>query len=442
MDFEFDLVIKNGTLILKDGETIADIGVSGKKIKSISKNLQGHAKEVFDATGMHIFPGIIDTQVHFREPGLVHKEDLESGSRAAALGGVCTFLEMPNTKPPTTTIESIKEKVNLAKEKSHVNFGFFIGATGENLDELKKAHDLEGCCGVKIFLGSSTGSLLLYDEEKLLEIFKSLQGMIAVHSESEVMLNERLPIRDNAKDVHAHYEWRNAETALSSTKMIVDIAKKAKRKVHVLHITTKEEMQFLKENKEHVTVEVTPQHLTLNAPDIYDRIGTLAQMNPPIRTQDHQDGLWKGLLDGTVDVIGSDHAPHTLEEKSNPYPASPSGMPGVQTIFPLMLHHHLNGKLDRRRLVDLLCERPAELYQLNKGRIEIGRDADFTIVDLSKTTEIKNTEQASKCGWTPFDGMELKGKVEATIVMGSPVMINGKILPSKSSTPIKKEGSC
>lgn len=443
MNNEFDLVIRNATFLSGGQPTIADIGIYGKKIKKIEKNLQGKSLEEFDASGLQVFPGVIDSQVHFREPGLVHKEDLYTGSLSAALGGVTTFFEMPNTNPATTTVDAIKEKIALAAEKSLVNYGFYIGATGDNLEELIKAQEIEGCCGVKIFLGSSTGSLLLYDRDKLLEIFKNLKCPIAVHSESEVILNQRKSIRDNAKSVHAHYEWRNVDSAVESTKMILSVAKEADRKVHLLHISTRDEMDIIEKNRNHCTVEVTPQHLSLYAPDIYDIIGTFAQMNPPIREKIHQEGLWQALHNGLVDVIGSDHAPHTIEEKNKGYPNSPSGMPGVQTIFQMMLHHHLSGKLSLVKLQELMCETPAKLYGLNKGQIKEGFDADFTIADLKGDHLITNEEQASKCGWTPYNGMKIKGRIVSTIVMGSIVMLNGKILHENAASPIlKKDISC
>jgi len=436
---QLDLIIRRGTIVNTLGSEVFDIGVTNGKITHLEKDIKETAKEEFDANGLHIIPGVIDSQVHFREPGLTHKEDLHTGSKAAILGGVTTFFEMPNTKPPCTSPEHITVKVNIGKETSYTDFAFYMGATGNNLDDLKKAHATEGCCGVKIFLGSSTGSLLLYDKEKLTEIFKTLKCPIAVHSESEEMLNQRISIRDEAKDVHAHYEWRNAETALESTKMIIEIAKESKRKVHILHVTTKEEMEFLKENKEHCTVEVTPQHLTLSAPEAYDKLGTLAQMNPPIREKFHQDGLWEGLLNGTVDVIGSDHAPHTLEEKDQKYPASPSGMPGVQTTLPIMLDHCLNGKIKLEKLVQLLCERPAEMYSLgNKGKVEVGRDADLVVLDLKSETILKNEDMGSKCGWTPFHNMTVKGKILKTYKSGSLLVDNGQIVGEPTGKPIRK----
>jgi dihydroorotase len=435
----YDLIIRNGTIVSANGKNISDIAIKDGLIAAVAEKIEGDSKDEFDAKGMHIIPGVIDSQVHFREPGLTHKEDLNTGSKSAILGGVTTFLEMPNTNPPCIKPDHIATKVNIAKETSYTDFGFFMGATGENLDALLKAHETEGCCGVKIFLGSSTGSLLLYDKVKLTEIFKSLTCPIAVHSESEQMLIDRVAIRDEAKSVHAHYEWRSAETALTSTKMIIDIAKEAGRKVHILHITTKDEIDFLKDNKEHCTVEITPQHLTLAAPQAYDELGTYAQMNPPIREQFHQDGLWEGIFNNTADVIGSDHAPHTREEKDKPYPKSPSGMPGVQTLLPLMLDHTLNGKITLEKLVELTCETPAKLYSLaGKGHIKVGYDADINILDINSEVIIKNEDMGSKCGWTPFHNKKVKGKILKTYKAGKLTVNEGKIIASPAGRPIRK----
>jgi len=425
---KFDLVLR-GAQVYREGKLQKlDIGVTDGKITAIEASITQESRSTLELAGKQVLPGIIDSQVHFREPGLTHKEDIESGSRAAALGGVCTFFEMPNTSPPTTTAESIAEKVAIGKERSWVNFAFFMGATQENIDELKKTGELEGCCGIKIFLGSSTGSLLLYEKEALLNVFKNTKGMISCHSENEDMLVERTPVRDKYKTAHGHPEWRNVETALSSTERLVDLARQANRKVHVLHISTKEEMEFLAKNKDHCTVEVLPQHLTLFAPDCYDDLDTLAQMNPPIRTKDHLEGLWRGIENRTVDVMGSDHAPHTLDEKRAGYPKSPSGLPGVQTIIPLMLNHVHHSRLSLSRFIEMMAEKPSELWGLNKGKIEVGLDADFTVVDLEREHTFSNEEQGSKVGWTPFAGMTVTGWPTHTIVGGKLVMKEGELL--------------
>lgn len=441
MEKKVDLIIKNATLVSSSESIVADIAVIDKKIARVEKNISLPADKIFNADGLHVLPGVIDSQVHFREPGLTHKEDIHTGSMAAVLGGVTTYLEMPNTQPPTITIESVQEKINLAQGRSFAHYGFFLGATNQNLNEILKGEkEMKGLCGIKIFLGSSTGSLLLFDEESIFKILEKSSLPIAIHSESEKILKERSQLRDNAANVHAHYQWRNPQSALLSTQWILELAKKAGRKVHVLHISTKEEIEFLRANKEACTFELTPQHLSFHAPDIYDQIGTLAQMNPPIRTIEHCQALWEAMDEEMPHVLGSDHAPHTLAEKGLPYPQSPSGMPGVQTLVPVMLDHVIKGRLTLERLVALLCENPAELYSLpQKGRIEVGLDADFTVVNLQGKYVVKNEDMASKCGWTPFANRELAGQVFATFIDGQMVMKEGKIIGAPIGRPIQRK---
>lgn len=440
----WDLFVKNGqTIVDIDGRPSSrpfDLAVKEGKIVALGENLaadgpSGGASEVIDAKGWTVLPGVIDSQVHFRWPGLTDKEDIAHGSRAAVLGGVATYLEMPNTKPSTTDARTLAAKLAQASENSWANFGFFIGANGKNLGEL--VVPTPGRCGVKIFLGSSTGDLLLTDEGLLREIFSQVSGPIAIHSEDERILKERESIRRQGKSAHAHLRWRNVASALKSTEKVLQIARQTGKKIHILHVSTKEEMLLLKDNKDICTVEVTPQHLSLSAPDCYDRLGTYAQMNPPIRTLDHQEALWEGIATGVVDVIGSDHAPHTREEKDRGYPQAPSGMPGVQTLLPLMLDHVHRGRLTLERLVELLCSGPARLYRLkSKGRIAIGADGDLTIVDLKKKHTLSHKEMASKCGWTPFDGQEVVGMPVATILSGKVVMKNGEISGPPRGRPI------
>ncbi len=426
-----DLLLKNARCVLPNGTRRAHVAVMDGKITAVlgPDEALPKAREVMDLDGLVLLPGIIDSQVHFREPGLTHKEDLGTGSQAAALGGVCTYLEMPNTKPATDTAERIAEKVALGKAKSHVNFGFFLGATGKNIEHIANAHKMEGCCGVKIFLGSSTGDLLLYAPEKLLDVFKKAQTAISLHSEDEERLRERQHIRDGAKSAHAHPDWRDVGTALNSTQKVIALAREAKKRVHVLHVTTAEEIEFLARNKDICTVEITPQHLTLAAPDCYDRLGTYAQMNPPIRDARHREALWGAVVSGVADVIGSDHAPHTREEKDKGYPQAPSGMPGVQTILPIMLDAVHRRKITLERMVELLSSGPAKLFNLaGKGIIAQGMDADFTVVDTEAQFTIKNEDQASRVGWTPFDGMKVQGRPMMTIVGGQLVMREGQLL--------------
>ena len=436
---EWDILIKGATLISSADRRVADVAVKGHQIAKIDQDLpETLSATTLNAVGMCLLPGVIDSQVHFRDPGGGHKEDFETGSRAAAMGGVSTILDMPNTHPSTTTPERMEEKWERAQKKCLVNFGLFVGATGDNVPAINKCLERDYCHGIKIFLGSSTGDLLLHDPSKLMHVLEKCPWPIAVHSESEAILQSRIGIRDAASSAHAHPLWRNEESALQSTRMIIRLARQAGRKIHVLHISTASEMAFLKQNKEFCTVEVTPQHLTLHSPDCYDRLGTYAQMNPPIRENHHREALWRGIQDGTVDVIGSDHAPHTRKEKDAGYPHTPSGMPGVQTLLPLMLDHCHRGNMTLEKLVELVCENPAKLYRIKgKGFVREGYDGDLTLIDPHKTHTITNGEQQSRTGWTPFDGVQVTGMPVATIVRGKVVMRNLKLTGEKSGRPIR-----
>lgn len=444
-----NLLIKGGLIWSSLGPRRVDIITQGSMIRHVIAPAESPAHfdgEVLIAKGKWVFPGIIDSQVHFREPGLEHKEDLETGSLSALKGGVTTFLEMPNTDPPTVSCLSIRDKIQRAQQKSYVHYGFFIGATRDNLHELVKASDEPGCCGIKIFLGSSTGDLLLYDPQVLEEIFRNTTLPISIHSEDEARLNKRSYIREQATRVHDHERWRDKFVALQSTQMVVKLAMKCQRQIHILHISTAQEIMFLRDYDEWVSCEVTPQHLSLASPDCYDRFGTLAQMNPPIRSQAHQDVLWKGIQDGTVAVIGSDHAPHTYEEKMQGYPKSPSGIPGTQTLFNVMIHHVRQGRLTWQRLVELVCENPARIFRLNKGFVQPGYDADLTIIDPLKKMTIRSEQMASKSNWTPFDGLEVEGSLETVVVGGQVVFDQGQPLnrsvQEEQESVEKKAGPC
>ena len=412
--------LKSETLYIKDG--------------LISEPYKG-AKEI-DLKGLVVLPGMIDSQVHFREPGLTHKEDIISGSRQALLGGVTGFFEMPNTVPPTTTIDKLNDKLKISTGKVWTNCLYYVGATTENIDSLSELENAVGSCGVKIFMGSSTGSLLVSQDEDLEKIVSSLKCRFAVHSENEDMLVERKKMlfseqKTKAYDVQMHPEWRNEEVALSATKRMVSMSKKHNAKLHLLHVSTKQEMEYLKKEKySQMSVEVTPQHLTLSSPECYELYGTKAQMNPPIRTKDHQEALWKALNSGLVDTIGSDHAPHTLEEKTkNQYPSSPSGLPGVQTTLPIMLNHVSEGRLSLQKLVELFSINPARLFNLkNLGELRVGRTADLTVVDLSKTETITKDWLQAKVGWSPFENKKVKGWPVMTFMEGQIACRDGEII--------------
>jgi len=436
MSDNFSLIIKNGSCYIDGKLTKTDIGLSGNKIKKIGK-IELNSSKVYDATDKVVLPGIIDTQVHFREPGSTDAEDLESGSRAAVLGGVTALFEMPNTNPPTSNLVEFDKKLQAAKNRMHSNYAFYFGATPENTNQLAQLKDVEGCCGVKLFAGSSTGNLLVDKEADIEKVISSSDRIVSIHSEDEDIIKLRKKFIKKG-DVHSHAEWRNVEVAMSSTRRVVKIAERYNKKIHVLHVTTREEVDFLAMHKKNVTFETTPQHLTLYAPDCYDKLGTYAQMNPPLRTKEHYDRLWVAIKNNIVDVLGSDHAPHLKENKDKEYPNTPSGMPGVQTIFPVMLDHVNNGKLSLQQLINLMCENPCKIFGIkNKGYIKEGFDADLTIADMNKEVTIKNEMIASKCGWTPFNNYKVKGFPVGTIVNGHLVMSDGKVIVESKGTPLK-----
>jgi dihydroorotase len=438
----FDLIIRGGTAVTPNGTAKADIGVKDGKIAAMGDLAPGVAGAEIDAVGLHVLPGVMDTQVHFREPGLEHKEDLETGTRAAAMGGVTAIFEMPNTKPGTTTADDLLDKLHRAEKRAWVDHAFFMGAAVENLDKLSYWERLPGCAGVKVFMGSSTGSLLVEDDASLARMLANGIRRIAVHAEDEARLRERKDIAVKGAHPRHHHEWRDAETALRATQRIVRLAEAARRRIHVLHVTTAEEMAFLAGHKDLVSVEVLPNHLTLSAPECYERLGTYAQMNPPIREQRHQNALWEAVNSGVVDVLGSDHAPHTHEEKAQVYPNSPSGMPGVQTLVPIMLDHVNAGRLTLQRFVDLTSAGPARVYNIaGKGRIALGYDADFTIVDMQAERVITNDWIASRCGWTPFDGKRVTGWPMATVIRGRQVMRDGQLLGEAAGKPVRFQES-
>jgi len=436
----FDIIIQGGTLATHQMSQKVDIAIQDGKFAAIgglSAKAVESAKQVISVEGAVILPGVIDTQVHFREPGLAAKEDLQSGSLAAVMGGVTAVFEMPNTDPPTTNAKAIADKLARAHGRMHCDFAFYAGGTDENAADLPALEQMDGVCGVKVFMGSSTGNLLVADDEGLARILQHITRRAAFHSEDEARLLARRELREKDK-VASHMVWRDAETALLATQRLLKMARQAGKKIHVLHVTTAEEMALLAAHKDIASVEVTPQHLTLAAPDCYERLGTFAQMNPPIRDATHQAALWQGVQAGIVDVIGSDHAPHTKEEKAAPYPQSPSGMPGVQTLLPLMLNHVAEGRLALSRLVELTSYNAHKLFQFaNKGEVKIGNDADLTFVDLQAEREISEAWLKSRCGWSPFMGEKICGWPIGTMIRGLRVMWEGELVEAGRGQAIK-----
>ncbi|MFK5599033.1 dihydroorotase [Methylobacterium sp. HMF5984] len=425
MDQPFDLVLSGGTVVNQDGTHLADLGIRGGRIAAIGDLAQAASAERQDCAGLHLLPGVIDTQVHFREPGLDHKEDLESGSRAAVMGGVTAVFEMPNTNPLTTSADALADKVARAHHRMHCDFAFWVGGTHENVAQLAELERLPGAAGIKVFVGSSTGSLLVEDDAGVRAILTAIRRRAAFHSEDEPMLRARKDLRVPG-DPSSHPVWRSPEVAMAATRRLVALARETGARIHILHISTGDEMDYLADHKDVASVEVTPHHLTLDGDEAYARLGTLVQMNPPVRGDAHRRRIWWGLGQGVADILGSDHAPHQLDEKAKPYPDSPSGMTGVQTLVPIMLDHVAAGRLSLARFVDLTSAGPKRLFGIaRKGRLAIGYDADVTVVDLKRRETIRNAWIASKSAWTPYDGKTVTGWPVGTVVRGARVMWDG-----------------
>jgi dihydroorotase len=436
MSASFDCVVRGATVVNHDGIGLRDIGIRNGRIAALGDLSAASAGETIQAAGLHVLPGVIDSQVHFREPGLEHKEDLETGSLAAVSGGVTAVFEMPNTKPLTTSPETLADKVRRARNRMYCDFAFYVGGTRENIDDIPELEQLEGSAGIKVFMGASTGNLLVEDEASLDRIIAGISRRAAFHAEDEARLKERMHLRKPG-DASSHPIWRDPEAAMIATQRLVRLAEKHRKRVHVLHISTAEEMAFLADHKDWASVEVTPNHLTLGA-DAYQRLGTLVQMNPPVRDERHRAGIWAGVNSGVADVLGSDHAPHTREEKNHPYPGSHSGMTGVQTLLPIMLDHVNTGRLSLERLVDLTSHGPQRIFGMRgKGRIAVGYDADLSVVDMKRRETITDQWIRSKSQWTPYHGVSVQGWPVGTIVRGRRVMWEGEITGSATGQPVK-----
>jgi dihydroorotase len=429
MSSDFCLLIRNARILLPQGEFLqGDVQTCGREIVQVAPEIPtsvSEADRVIDANGLTLLPGVIDPQVHFREPGLEHKEDLFTASCACAKGGVTSFLEMPNTRPLTITQEALNDKLQRAADKCLVNYGFFIGATPENLPDLLEANPT---CGIKIFMGSMHGQLLVDDEEFLEPIFAKGTRLIAVHAEDQVRINQRRQEFAGITDPAIHSTIQDNQAALNATQLALKLSKKYQRRLHILHMSTAEEAELLRQDKPSwVTAEVTPQHLVLNT-SAYEKIGTLAQMNPPLRSQHDNEVLWQALLDGVIDFIATDHAPHTLEEKAQTYPNSPSGMPGVETSLPLMLTQAMQGRCTVAQVSNWMSTAVAKGYGIpKKGAIAPGYDADLILVDLDNYHPVLREELQTKCGWSPFEGWNLTGWPVYTIVGGQVVYEKGKL---------------
>jgi len=420
------LLIRNARVLYPDGHTVeADVACAGGVVDRIEPGITRSADEELDAAGLLLMPGVIDPQVHFREPGAERKEDLGSGSRAAVAGGVTSFLEMPNTHPPTIDQAALEDKLARAASKCVANYGFFIGATPDNLDAVNTAAPV---AGIKIFMGSSTGSLLVHREQDLERIFANGERLIAVHAEDEARIRQRTAELAGGSDPALHSRIRDSECAAIASRLALDLSRRHRRRLHILHLSTATEVELLRTDKPAwVSCEAIPNHLFLDTSD-YASLGTLVQMNPPIRSADDRQALWRGLHDSIIDCIATDHAPHTLEEKNQPYPQAPSGMPGVQTSLPLLLTEAACGRCSLAEVQRWMCEAPARLYGIpNKAYVQEGRDADLVLVDMNEWRTVRNEDMLSRAGWTPWAGRHLTGWPRWTIVGGQVVFDGGRI---------------
>lgn len=416
-------LIKNCNAVLPHGTVLTNILIDGSKIASIDAPSTTQADRVIDATGLHLIPGLIDDQVHFREPGFTHKEDLVTASRSCVLGGVTTFLEMPNTNPNTISQALLEQKLALAKEKSRANYGFYIGATPQNYLELKHAHRTPG---IKIFVGSSTGNLLVDDQAALETIYRETTLRICVHAEDEATILANKQRIGDTTDVRDHSRIRDHKAAFTCTKRIKELSEAFEHHTHILHVSSRTELPLLK--SPFLSSEACVHHLLLNTND-YDTLGTLVQMNPSLKDPEDNVALWAALRDGTIQVIATDHAPHTILEKAVPYPKSPSGMPGVQTMLTLLLNEVAAGSVTIEEVVRWTSTNPARIWDIaNKGAIIEGYDADLVLVDLKASRVIRREDQASKCGWTPWEGRTTTGWPTHTFVLGQLAMEHGKLI--------------
>ena len=435
MAAHFDLVIRNGIAVLPWGEEAADIGVADGRIQAIGIGAEATADATIDASGLHVLPGLIDPHVHLRDPGDAAVETIPTGTRGAILGGLCAVFDMPNTTPSIIDAQTLAWKQAYVDQVAWCDMGLYVGGTRTNMPELAALEVQPGVCAIKIFAGSSTGELMIEDDESLERVMRAGRRRIAYHSEDEYRLQARKNMFKSGDPYASHMEWRDEETAFLGTRRLMALARKTDRPAHILHVSTAQELDYLRDFRDIATMEMLVNHLTQVAPDVYDRLGGFGVMNPPIRGQRHMDASWAAIRDGRVDTIGSDHAPHPRDKKLLPWPECPAGLTGVQTLVPVMLNHVNAGRLSLSRMVDLMCAGPARIYGvLGKGRLAAGYDADFTLVDMKKQRRIEESWIVSPCGWTPFAGMQITGWPVATIIRGKPVMREDEVL----GTPIGK----
>ncbi len=436
----YDLILRGGACVLPWGIETTDVGVRNGRIAALGDLRLATAPQVIDAAGLHVLPGLIDAHVHLRDPGDPAVENLSDGTRGAILGGLTTVFDMPNTAPAITDKPRLDWKRDYITGTAFCDVGMYVGASMKNIPELASLELEDNVCAVKVFAGSSTGDLLVADDESLEAVMRSGRRRICYHSEDEYRLQARKPDFTSGMPHRNHMVWRDVECALLGTRRLMAIARKTGRPAHILHVSTAEELEFLADYRDICTVEVLLNHLT-QTDEAYDRLGGYAVMNPPIRDQRHMDAAWEALRNGTVDVVGSDHAPHSRAAKERPWPDCAAGLTGVQTIVPLMLDHVNAGRLSLGRLADVMSAGPARVYgALNKGRLAAGYDADFTIVDMKAKRTIEESWIVSPCGWTPFAGHHCTGWPKLTVVRGQVVMREDALVGTPGGTGVKFRG--
>ncbi|MBR0645359.1 dihydroorotase [Plastoroseomonas hellenica] len=432
----FDLILRGGACVLPGGIETADVGVRHGRIADIGDLRTAEAAETIDCAGLHVLPGLIDPHVHLRDPGDASVETLATGTRAALLGGLAAVFDMPNTQPSITTREQIDRKRGQIEAEAWVDVGMYIGGTRANTPELASLELQPNVCGIKIFAGSSTGDLMIEDDESLERAMRSGRRRISYHSEDEYRLQERKPNYTTGMPHRMHAEWRDVECAFLGTRRLMALARKTGRPAHILHVSTAEELEYLADYRDVATVEVLINHLS-QTDEAYGRLGGYAVMNPPIRDQRHMDAAWEAVRNGTVDTVGSDHAPHSRAAKERPWPDTAAGLTGVQTLAPLMIDHVNAGRLSLLRLVDLMCAGPARVYGVTgKGRLAAGYDADFTIVDMKKTRVIEESWIVSPCGWTPFAGQKVTGWPVMVVLRGGVAMRDDAVIGTPRGRPV------
>lgn len=427
-------LIKGAQVVCPDEIVQVDVLIDGTQITALDPAPQSRVDQVIDAAGLALLPGVIDDQVHFREPGLTHKEDLAHATRACAKGGITSFLEMPNTNPTTTSQDRLLAKLELARQQCRVNYGFYIGATPNNIEALKQA---DRTCGIKIFIGSSTGELLVDDQDALEKIFAETTLPIAAHCEDESTILANQEKWSDSNDVATHSKIRDHRAAIVATRRALDLAHRHDHRFHVLHVSTADELEIIQDHRNRITAEACPHHLFFHTGD-YARLGSLVQMNPSLKTADDNQAIWQGLRSGVLQVVATDHAPHTLEEKQLPYPKSPSGLPCVENLLPLMLNQAAAGHCTLLELAHWLSDAPARVWDIvNKGRISEGYDADLVLVDLNREKTVRNEEQLTKCGWSPWSGQTLRGWPVRTWVMGQEAFVDDQVVDSVRGTEVQ-----